>query len=94
MFPSDAAAGLPTVQSLTRLIGTVGDIAVTHGVQRCSRAGECFLDCFWVRALGRSGFETKVTARRHVKKEDHDGLGFGKGVLGTGEGLRGGMCTV
>jgi hypothetical protein len=95
-FVGEAAAGLTAIRSIARLIGTVGDAALTvYGVVQDPE--NAFMTVFSALAgagVGRGGFKKAASSRRHMKKEDYDSLGPVKGKLDTVEDLRGGMCPI
>ncbi|KAI4700360.1 hypothetical protein J4E89_011002 [Alternaria sp. Ai002NY15] len=95
-FAGEAAAGLTAVRSIARLIGTVGDVALTvYGVVQDPE--NAFMTVFSALAgagVSRSGFKGAAASRRHMKKEDYDSLGPVKGKLDFVEDLRGAMCPI
>jgi hypothetical protein len=95
-FVGEAAAGLTAIRSIARLIGTVGDAALTvYGVVQDPE--NAFMTVFSALAgagVGRGGFKKAASSRRHMKKEDYDSLGPVKSKLDTVEDLRGGMCPI
>lgn len=95
-FVGEAAAGLTAIRTIARLIGTVGDAAVTiYGVVQDPE--NAFMTVFSALAgagVGRGGFKSAAKSRRGMKKTDYDSLGPVKGKLDTVEDLRGGMCPI
>jgi hypothetical protein len=88
------AASLVAAHSILRLIGTVGDVAVTI-YDVVSNPDSAFLAVFSLVAgagVGRSGFKKAAKARRSISQKDYDGLGNVKTNLDKVEGIRGIMC--
>ncbi|KAL6161323.1 hypothetical protein ACJBU6_00443 [Exserohilum turcicum] len=93
-FVGEAAAELTAIRTIARLIGTVGDAALTvYGVVQDPE--NAFMTVFSALAgagVGRGGFRSAAKSRRGMMKAEYDSLGPVKGKLDTVEDLRGGMC--
>ncbi|KAF2730201.1 glycoside hydrolase [Polyplosphaeria fusca] len=95
-FAGEAAAGLTAVRTISRLIGEVGDAAVSiYDVVK--DPDNAFMSVFSFLAgagVGKGGFRDAANSRRAISKKDYDSLGALKGELDTLEDLRVVMCPV
>jgi hypothetical protein len=93
-FVGEAAAGLTAVRTIARLIGSVGDAALTI-YEVVKDPDNAFMAVFSYVAgagLGRSGFRNAANSRRGIKENDYNGLGNVKVKLDDVQSLRGKMC--
>ncbi|PVI08686.1 glycoside hydrolase family 18 protein [Periconia macrospinosa] len=90
------AAGLTAVRTIARLIGSVGDAAITiYDIVKNPEGA--FLAVFTYVAgagVGRGGFRNAANSRRSIPTKDIDGMGNVKTKLNDIDGLRGIMCPI
>ncbi|KAL5114914.1 hypothetical protein ACEQ8H_007161 [Pleosporales sp. CAS-2024a] len=93
-FVGDATVGLTAVRTISRLIGGVGDAAVTV-YEVVKDPDNAFMAVFSYLAgagLGRSGFRNAANSRRAIKTDDYNALGSVKVKLDDVQSPRGKMC--
>lgn len=97
-FVGEAAglAGLTAVKTMARLIGGVGNVALTV-YEVVKNPDNAFMAAFSYLAgagIGRGGFRNAANSRRGISQKDYDSLGGVKVKLDKVENLRGMMCSI
>lgn len=90
------AAGMTATRSMLRLIGGVGDAAMTiyDIVQSPENAFMAVFSSLAGAGVGRAGFKSAAKSRRSISKKDYDSLGTVKVKLDKIESLRAKSCPV
>lgn len=90
------AAGMMTVRSLLRLIGTTGDagMAIYDIVNNPENAFMAVFSYLAGASLGRAGFRNAANSRRGITSSEYDSLGGVKTKLDLIERIRGGICPI
>ncbi|KAF1964360.1 glycoside hydrolase [Bimuria novae-zelandiae CBS 107.79] len=95
-FAGEAMVGMTAVRNVIRLIGAVGDAALTiYDVVK--NPDNAFMAAFSYLAgagVGKAGFKAAASTRRIISKNDYDGLGNVKTNLDKVENIRGGVCSL
>ncbi|KAI0882847.1 putative glycosyl hydrolase, family 18 [Annulohypoxylon maeteangense] len=88
------AAGMTTVRSLLRLIGSTGDagLAVYDIVNNPENAFMAVFSYLAGAGLGRAGFRNAANSRRGLSSSEYDSLGGVKTKLDLVQNIRGNIC--
>lgn len=88
------AAGLTAVRTMIRLIGGVGDAALTiyDVVKNPENAFMAVFSYLAGAGVGRGGFRNAANSRRGISQKDYDGLGNVKTSLDKVQSIRGIIC--